>query len=117
MIWEEKIKENIIFGNVRFKMLDNDMSRLVHAKCELIDLVNFEKFIDTEEDRIPIILGTQFGLYPRVEEIKELFNGEKEIAILCKSLLSGHVAGLKIFKVEKGEHNFSNKNEYQFFTN
>ena len=72
----------------------------------LIDIVSFKEFIKNEENRLPLFIGSQFGIAPRMDKIPEFFNGRKLVAILQKSLLSGHVAGLVVSEIKEGEKKF-----------
>ena len=47
----------------------------------------------------PFFIGTQFGIYPKIDEIPNFLNEPKIIAVFGKSILSGCVAGLSIYKV------------------
>jgi hypothetical protein len=64
-----------------------------------------------EEDRIALGLGCQFGIHPRIisDENSLFYNGEKLVALLSKSVLSGAVAGLYIYKIEKDDKKFMNR--------
>ncbi|NBV08931.1 MAG: hypothetical protein EBS09_07470 [Flavobacteriia bacterium] len=56
-----------------------------------------------EKNRLPFVVGSQFGLNPRIHDLEGFFNGEKHIAVLAKSLLSGTVNGLHIYHIKEGE--------------
>ena len=64
---------------------------------DLIDVVDLEEFVANERFRLPLIIGTQFGEYPRMNKIFKEISTSVRIAVLGKSLLSGHVAGLTIY--------------------
>ena len=102
--WIKHFKQDKKFGHLRFKLFKD-------KRCggyppfdideSLIDKVRLDDFIKIERHRSPFFLGTQFGIYPRIDKIPNFFNRPKIIAVLGKSLLSGHVAGLFIYKVYK----------------
>lgn len=54
-----------------------------------------EKFVEIEGSEIPLFIGSQFGVHPIMKNLPKLFNGEKIVAILGTSLLSGCMSGLK----------------------
>ncbi len=106
--WVKKFKEEQKNRQKRFKRLDRGYPPF-ELDESLIDIVDMEEFVMIEEHRIPIFVGSQFGIYPRIEEMPEFFNGRKVIAILSKSLLSGHVSGLTIYQIEENEKQFNYK--------
>ncbi len=106
--WVKKFKEEQKNRQKRFKRLDRGYPPF-ELDESLIDIVDMEEFVMIEEHRIPIFVGSQFGIYPRIEEMPEFFNGRKVIAILSKSLLSGHVSGLTIYQIEENEKQFNFK--------
>ncbi len=74
--------------------------------------VDDKVFITKENGSIPLLLGTQFGVYPNPEIFPIDYTGH--VAILAKSLLSGHVAGLGVYYIEEqniGEKLFFIKND------
>jgi thiamine kinase-like enzyme len=63
----------------------------------------FEDFIKPENGVLPFFVGTQLGIYPKItNELYEKLEGQK-IAILGKSLFSGHESGLSICEVKEGK--------------
>jgi hypothetical protein len=106
--WIKKFKEEQKSCQKRFKRLERGYPPF-ELDESLIDIVDMEEFIMIEEFRIPIFVGSQFGIYPRIEKMPEFFNGRKVIAILSKSLLSGHVSGLTIYQIEENEKQFNYK--------
>lgn len=106
--WIKKFKEEQKNRQKRFKRLERGYPPF-ELDESLIDIVDMEEFILIEEFRIPIFVGSQFGIYPRIEKMPEFFNGRKVIAILSKSLLSGHVSGLTIYQIEENEKQFNYK--------
>ena len=67
-----------------------------------------------DDGRLPLFIGTQFGIAPKIENLTNFFNGEKEIAILGKSALSGTVSGLSIYKIELTDTVFTNKRIFYY---
>jgi hypothetical protein len=56
-----------------------------------------------EKNHLPFLVGSPFGLNPRIHDPKGFFIDEKYIAVLAKSLLSGTVNGLHIYHIKEGE--------------
>lgn len=100
--WIASFKKDERFGHLRFKMLDNGYPRFVIDE-DLFDVVDTDVFYQIEKNRLPFVVGSQFGLNPRIHNLEGFFNGDKYIAVLSKSLLSGTVNGLHIYHIEKGE--------------
>ena len=69
---------------------------------DLVDVVPTEAFLNPEPHRLPLFIGSQFGINPRLESLPTPYVGVMTVAILGKSLLSGNVAGLSIHEVEIG---------------
>jgi hypothetical protein len=103
--WITKFKSNALFGQKRFKRLEKGYPPF-EIDEDLIDFVDHEEFNRIEEHRIPLFIGSQFGITPRINDIPEFFNGKKQVAILAKSLLSGTVSGLTIYQIEADEKQF-----------
>lgn len=104
LYWVDCLKMDKRWTNIRFKKLETGYPPFVLYPF-LFDVVSLEDFITPEENRMPLFIGSQFGIHPRLENIftnKE--DGEIIIAILNKSLLSGHVAGLKISVYRQGNN-------------
>ena len=104
--WIEHLRQDKKFGHLRFKLLEDkgcggyppfDIDQ------SLIDKVKLDDFVKIEKNRIPFFVGSQFGINPWIDKIPNFFNRPKIIAVLGKSLLSGHVAGLSIYKVYKDD--------------
>jgi len=95
----------------KFKILKNVYPKF-DFPANLVNIVNAEQFLETEPKVLPLFLGSQFGMHPNPEEI--FYDNDKSIlvAILNKSLLSGHVSGLSI-------SSYSNLDfkEIEFFAN
>jgi hypothetical protein len=113
MLWIEQFKNDHEFIDVRFKYLESLQVKIDFDR-ELIEAVSMEDFIRIENKRIPLFIGSQFGLIPRMDTLTGFYNGSKFFGVLLKSMLSGHVAGLKVYKINKGE---TDCKEYRFFRN
>ena len=96
--WIKHFKENEEFGHLRFKLLKDGPYPRFDIDGSLIDEVELDDFVKIEENRIPFFIGSQFGITPIMDKIPNFYNGDKIIGILGKSLLSGSVAGLTIYK-------------------
>lgn len=99
--WLKQLRKHNEFGKYRFKRLDKGLKGYppFDFDTNILDVVNLKTFIKVEENRIPLFIGTQFGVYPWFYDFPEFYNRNKTIAILGKSVFSGHVAGLGIYKV------------------
>ncbi len=90
-----RFQESDLVHLYRFEILKKiDQLPIPDELYDLVDEVTFKKI---EPNRIPLFLGSSFGLYPN---IKELFTDKKQrlIAIYSKSLLSGLVYGLVFYE-------------------
>ena len=99
--WVEQLK-NSKYKKFRFKRLKEgyrSYPRFFIPK-DLLDIVELSEFVIEEENRLPLFIGTQFGIYPNKDDIKEFESYNGLFAILGKSLLSGAVAGLGIYSKE-----------------
>ena len=113
VMWIKEFRKNKYYGDKRFKFSNTSQIHF-NIDLNLIDLVDKDEFNLIEEKRIPLFIGTQFGIYPRINDMPDFFNGEKTIAILGKSLLSGHVSGLQIYKINEGEKSFHHRKVIRF---
>jgi hypothetical protein len=116
--WLKHLKQNPEYCHLRFKKLDKGFYGYPPFDIDktIIDEVDADTFIKIEENRIPLFIGTQFGVYPSVEEIPKFLSQDKIVAILGKSLLSGLVSGLGIYKLLSNS-NFDKKIEIVYFGN
>jgi len=116
--WIKHLKQNPEYCHLRFKKLDKGFYAYPPFDIDktLIDEVDIETFIKIEENRIPLFIGTQFGVYPSVDKSPKFLCQDKIVAILGKSLLSGQVSGLGIFKLLSNS-NFEKKIEIIYFGN
>jgi len=67
----------------------------------LLEEVDLHDFYEAEEDRYPLYIETQFGIFPRDFPVQS-FEGKK-IAILEKSMLSGMQSGITIYEIREGK--------------
>ncbi len=111
--WIKKFKNDQDHGQKRFKKLNVDYPPFEIDEA-IIDTVEWDEFIKIEEHRIPFFIGSQFGINPRIIEMPEFFNGKKLVAILSKSLLSGHVSGLNLYQIEEHEDKFNHNKIAEF---
>ena len=102
--WITKFRNDDRSCHLRFKILESGFGGYPRFEIdeELIDKIGLEDFIKNENNRIPFFVGTQMGIYPQINSIPGFYNGDKIIAILGKSVLSGHVAGLRIVMIPIG---------------
>lgn len=116
--WIKHFKLNPEYSHLRFKKLDNGFSGYPTFDIDetLIDEVDLDTFIKNEKTRIPLFIGTPMVLYPRLYEIPNFLAEDRFVAILGKSLLTGHVAGLRIFNIPAGSHEHE-REELIFFSN
>jgi len=104
--WIKHFKQNPEYGHLRFKKLDNGFSGYptFYFDETIIDEVDLDAFSKNEKTRIPLFIGTPMGLYPRLYDIPNFLDEDRLVAILGKSLLTGHVAGLRIYYLPAGSH-------------
>lgn len=99
--WIKHFMQDPDYCHLRFKKLDKGFNGYPPFDIDdkMIDSVDLQTFIKKEDTRIPLLIGTQMGIYPRIDEISHLFREDLIFAILEKSVLSGCVAGLGIHKL------------------
>lgn len=100
-----KFKLDARFANVRLKALSNHYLGKTEVG-DTLDLVDVEVFFQLESNRLPLFVGSQFGLHPRLDNIK-LVDGHL-VAVLCKSMLSGYISGLQIGRYHAISQSFEN---------
>ena len=93
--WVQRLKDNPEYQNTRFKILNVGYPPFIFSK-ELLDIVDENDFLTIEKERIPLFIGSQFGVRPKIQFP---YYDNIIIAILSKSLLSGHVACLAFYKI------------------
>ena len=96
MYWIKHFLNDPEFGFMRFKILERRYPPM-DIDWSMVDKVGEEEFNKIEANRLPLIVGSQFGLHPMLDE--KFLNGTKYLAVLGKSLLSGCVAGLTIYQI------------------
>lgn len=99
--WYCAFKTDPEFENVTLKMTGS-LSNF-HGPAVKMNKVSEEDFLRQTEDELPFFVGTQFGIRPRIEDAMYKKLERQKIAVLSKSGLSGHVHGLLIYLVKKGE--------------
>jgi len=104
--WIPKLKNDPNYSQIRFKRLEKGYPPF-EIEESLVDVVSEEEFVRIEETRLPLFIGSQFGIHPEMVKIHDFFNGHKLIAILAKSLLSGRVDGLSIYEIGKDDKTFT----------
>lgn len=111
LTWFEKFRTNDNWNHLRFKKLNTSYPTFDFIEC-LIDEVSIEEFLLEESNRIPLFLGSQFGVEPNPKEIFNTVQKTILVAKLDKSLLSGVVSGCSIciYKEDKFQ-------EIEFFKN
>lgn len=88
-----------VFKSIKLKTMGKTPHYTLDDKW--IDKVKKEEYLKNDEDRLPFMVGSQFGVNPRPEKtFSSEYNGY--IFMLCKSLLSGHVACIAIYYIENG---------------
>lgn len=96
--WIDQLLADAEYRGLRFKTMSKN-SHFSNIDEELIDIVSADEFVRIESDRVPLFLGSQFGIAPRMNDIEGFFEEVRLCAILGKSMLSGHVAGLTLHRI------------------
>lgn len=100
--WFQALSKDKEYGSIRLKTLTQIIINQNFSFEETWD-VQMDVFLNPKDSRVPLFVGTQFGITPRLSpEQYEKLEGCK-IAILGKSQLSGHVAGLGIYEIKNGQ--------------
>lgn len=99
--WVTSFRNNKQWKSIRFKIFCSGYPPL-YMPADLTDLVDMRTFMTIEPNRIPLFMGTQFGVYPKIDT-KGLDNLSMTfvVAIQGKSLLSGCVSGVT-FHLQEG---------------
>jgi S-adenosylmethionine synthetase len=88
------------YGHLKFKWLHDLIENNYlpfHTPEGLVQKVRYEEFLkDERTERIPIFLGSQFGLFPAGYKYLLPLNDGALHAIISKSMLSGTVGSLKL---------------------
>ena len=98
-----KLRASPLYADLSFKRLSGIYLDSV-IKDNSVVQVSLEVFV-SRDLRVPLFLGTQFGLHPRLKDIGPLQDG-KIAAILCKSVLSGLISGVKFCSYDLAEGRF-----------
>lgn len=110
--WINNLRKDERFKDIRLKRLEKGYPPF-EIDESLIDVVSAEEFVKIEEKRLPLFIGSQFGIHPDTKKIPDFFNGHKLIAILAKSLLSGSVDGLSIYEIDPEVRKLPGKKIYR----
>ncbi len=96
-LWWRSFLDDPDYGHYKLKRLKGSISSHYELRLSVVPLVELEEYKTIESDRIPFLIGSQFGTYPRPEDV---FNDGKErtVAILGFSMLSGNMGGVTIYK-------------------
>jgi len=95
------------YGHLKFKWLSKKpFTTWLPFDCPegLVHKTEEAEFLKNEEhERLPIFLGSSFGVSPSLDILKPMPNGSLHF-ILNKSVLSGHVSdlSLRMWNAEKG---------------
>lgn len=96
----ELFHEDRKFSKYTLKTCLPDMFRFYRTEG-ILQSVDKSQFPLSRRKQIPIFIGSQFGIIPNPKSVQSTFRNNKYVAILSKSLLSGHVHGLRIQKVPR----------------
>lgn len=102
--WTIRYQNDPDFSHIRFKTTGSANTSFQNGSCAFIgkwlDFVPRKEFFTPEPNRLPLFIGSQFGIRPNLHSNKEFLTGQLRIAVLAKSQLSGCVAGLQILDVD-----------------
>ncbi len=116
--WESHLLHDEIYGNIQLKKLEGAQYLPYKISSVIVETVGLDEFLKLEDGRLPLLIGTQFGFFPRLTTINGFFLEPRIIALLSKSALSGNVAGLTICLINdrsgpwKVIRDFPDKREY-----
>ena len=108
--WINRFLNHPDYSGSRLKVIDTGIPRL-EISDNIVDKVDLSIFIKYEPKRIPLVIGTQFGIYPNIWMMDDFFAEKRDLGILSKSLLSGNVHSLTLF------HFSGNISELDFLSN
>jgi hypothetical protein len=94
--WESHLLSDEAYGNIRLKKLDGGQYIPYNISSIPVEPVGLDVFLKEEDNRLPLLLGTQFGFFPRLNNIPGFYLEPRVVALLSKSVLSGSIAGLSI---------------------
>ena len=98
LYWTLHYRNDPEFSQVRFKRLKQD-SYHYHFIDDWIDVVSPEEFFTHESVRLPLFIGSQFGVWPNLSKHEKFLDRTLRVAILGKSMLSGCVSGIRVQEV------------------
>lgn len=87
-------------NHIKFKMLASGYP-LFRFPENLLEEVDLHDFYKAEEDRYPLYIETQFGIFPRDFPVQSFES--KKIAILENSNLSGVQSSITIYEIREGK--------------
>jgi|GEM_PF-1050610 len=120
--WESHLLNDEVYKDIRFKTLKGAQYVPYNISVVAVDHVGREEFLHGEDKRLPLIIGTQFGFFPRLNTIPGFYLEPRVVALLSKSVLSGSVAGMSICLITGREEtwkvirDFPNKRDYSVST-
>jgi len=96
-IWWQSFLDDPVYGQFKLKRLKGSLSVFFEPRLHVIPVVELDDFRAIETDCLPFLVGSQFGIFPRTEQV---FNDGKErtVAILSFSMLSGVMSGLSVYQ-------------------
>jgi len=116
--WESHLLRDEIYGNIRLKKLDGGQYVPYNIASIPVEPVGTDVFLKLEDKRLPLIIGTQFGFFPRLNTIPGFYLEPRIVALLSKSVLSGSVAGMSFCLITGQEEtwkvirDFANKRNF-----
>lgn len=116
--WESHLLRDANYGDIRLKKLAGGQYVPYKILSISVEEVGLDIFLKLEDKRLPLIIGTQFGFFPRLNTIPGFLLEPRVVALLSKSALSGSVAGFSICLIPGREESlkvirdFPNKIEY-----
>ncbi len=108
--WEAQFIASSKYANYSLKTtIDLDVFKIESVKLERVSEDVFYKY---EEGVLPLFLSTSMGLHPN--DYKR-FEAGTFVAVLGKSMLSGWIAGLTVYRINEDENTIGDK--IDFFSN
>jgi hypothetical protein len=91
-----------ILKNIKLKVITKNDLFILDEKW--FENVSLKDYLQYDKNKLSLVLGTQFGVYPKPEKtFPSEYNGY--VFMLCKSLLSGHVACIAVYYIKNGKFN------------
>lgn len=100
LYWTKPLQKDSEWKNIKFKTTNYKYPPF-EIPVNMVEEVDRKTFWTVEQNRIPLFIGTQFGVCPISIDSREVlarFNNGF-FAILSKSGLSGVVVGVKIYQI------------------